>query len=75
MAWGSIIEEFADAENKIRGLEAVVKLLLRADKKDWDRLEAHLAKDGSGHWHFWQGLMKEVRQALESKDLISKGAP
>ena len=66
MAWRSIIEEFADAENRIRDLEAVAKPLRNADKKDWDHLESHLAKDMGGHGRFWQEVLREVRQAMTS---------
>lgn len=62
-------QEIQEAD-ELGDLYAVVEPLQRADKKDWDRLEAYLAKDGSGYGHFWQALMKEVRQALESKDML-----
>ena len=52
--------------DKLAALEEIVTPLLRADKKDWDRLEAHLAKDMSGHGQFWQAVLREVRQALAS---------
>ena len=50
--------------DKLAALEAVMEPLLRADKKDWERLEAHLAKDMGGHGRFWQEVLREVREAL-----------
>jgi len=46
-------------------LEAIINPLRKADKKDWDRLEAYLAKDMSGHGQFWQEVLREVRQAMK----------
>ena len=47
-------------------LEAIINPLRRADKKDWDRLETHLAKDMSGYGQFWQAVLREVQQAMAS---------
>ena len=56
-------QEIPEAD-ELGDLYAVVDPLRNADKKDWDHLEAHLAKDMGGHGRFWQAVLREVRQAM-----------
>jgi len=46
-------------------LDALLTPLSFADAKDWDRLEAHLATDNSGHGRIWQQAIRELRAAVE----------
>ena len=57
----------------INYIEEIVRPLLAADAKDWDRLEEHLAKDTSGHGKWWLEKMREVRQAIESERSEEEG--
>ena len=53
-------------------LDALKEPFAAVDAGDWARLEASLAKDESSYGHFWRGVLKDFRAAIEAESRIAR---